>query len=63
MNVLPVMVPSLASNVAVSPVSATEPELVTVKVPVPVPEPLGTARLALTWIWFVFCALEAVVLK
>ncbi len=45
------------------PVSATEPELVTVTAAIPVPVPLATARSALTWIWFVTCALEATVLK
>jgi len=45
------------------PVSAIEPELVTETTAVPVPEPLGTAMDALTWIWAVFCALVAVVLK
>jgi hypothetical protein len=49
--------------VGVKPVSATEPELVTVSVPVPAPEPLGTTRVALIWIWAVTCALVAVVLK
>jgi hypothetical protein len=59
-----VNVPQLALlSEAVSFASAMEPELVTVIVPYPAPEPLGTAKLALTWIWLVFCALDAVVVK
>jgi len=47
----------------VRPVSAIEPESVTDTTAVPVPEPLGTAMEALTWIWLVFWALVAVVVK
>ena len=47
----------------VRPVSAMEPESVTETTAVPVPEPLATAMEALTWIWSVFCALLAVVVK
>ncbi len=48
---------------SVSPDRATEPELVTVTAAVPVPVPPATARSALTWIWFVTWALEAVEVK
>ena len=47
----------------VRPVSAIEPESVTETTAVPVPEPLATAMDALTWIWLVFWALLAVVVK
>ena len=47
----------------VRPVSAIEPESVTETTAVPVPEPLATAMDALTWIWSVFWALLAVVVK
>ena len=44
-------------------VNAIEPELTTDTTSVPVPDPPGTARDALTWIWSVFCARLAVVVK
>ena len=47
----------------VRPVSAIDPESVTETTAVPVPEPLATAMEALTWVWLVFWALLAVVVK
>ena len=56
-------VPGTTVPPKVRPVSAIEPEFVTETTAVPVPDPLATAMEALTWIWLVFWALLAVVVK